>query len=214
MSLDDALRFDQAAYAVAQQRAQNAPLDLTEDDFDQLAVISTRAEADAREALRQAQLALVAARAEPAHVLQTKSAEPTAPAETPDAFLRRLSIPDVTTDGVLYDTKRFELAYARYLDDPKTMTVDDLQQFAVVSRGLGTLARARQVGYVERDIADADGARAVSHKEFLSYWGHVLIPLLATYRYKGDQAHGRLDALERRVLELEGKAAARSEVLT
>ena len=58
-----AMRFAKDAYAVAQQRVQSAPLALTEDDFDQLHIVSPALERDAREALRQAQLAVVQQRA-------------------------------------------------------------------------------------------------------------------------------------------------------
>jgi hypothetical protein len=60
MSLEhDAMRFDASRYAVAQARVKSAPLDLTEADFDQLAIVSKGLETEGREALRHAQLALV-----------------------------------------------------------------------------------------------------------------------------------------------------------
>jgi hypothetical protein len=88
MSLEDnAMRFNAAAYALAQQRAKSAPLELTEHDFDQLATISTRQETEAREAQKQAQLAIVQANAAKSAPLQTKAA-PAAP-ETMEEFLAR-----------------------------------------------------------------------------------------------------------------------------
>jgi hypothetical protein len=60
MSLEvDAMRFDPAAYAVAQQRVKSAPLELTESDYAQLAIVSPALEREAIEAVRQAQLAIV-----------------------------------------------------------------------------------------------------------------------------------------------------------
>ena len=74
MNHDDVLRFDQAAFALAQARMKSMPIELTESDLDQLAIVSPRLEADAREARKQAQLALV----RPTPALVTKSVTPTA----------------------------------------------------------------------------------------------------------------------------------------
>ena len=56
-------------------RVKSAPLDLTEHDFDQLAIVSPGIEARAREAQKQAQLAVVAAHTVKP-TLQTKAAPP------------------------------------------------------------------------------------------------------------------------------------------
>jgi hypothetical protein len=59
MSLEDALRFDKAACDIALVRMKSSPIDLTEQDFDQLAIVSSRLADDAYEARRLAQLAIV-----------------------------------------------------------------------------------------------------------------------------------------------------------
>jgi hypothetical protein len=89
MNVDDVMRFDTDAYAIAQQRVTSSPLELTEHDFDQLGIISKKSEADAREALKQAQIALVEANAAKAAALQTKSAEPE-PEPEPDGMTQWL----------------------------------------------------------------------------------------------------------------------------
>lgn len=83
MTPKDTLRFDRATYEEACGLVESAPLSLTECHFDQLAIVSPRLEVQAREAVRHAQLALVAARSVPTTPpVQTKSI---APAPTPDA---------------------------------------------------------------------------------------------------------------------------------
>ena len=87
MSLeDDVLRFDPAAYAIAQARVTAAPIELTEPDFDQLAIVSTRLEDEAREAKRLAQLALV--QPVPDTAIRTKSVAP-APPESMDEWVKK-----------------------------------------------------------------------------------------------------------------------------
>lgn len=52
--------LDKGALAVALHRKDHMPLELTERDFDQLAIVAPDLETEAREAQRQAQLAIVA----------------------------------------------------------------------------------------------------------------------------------------------------------
>jgi hypothetical protein len=93
-----AMRFDPAAYARAQQRVNSAPLEMTEHDFDQLALVSGVLEADARAALREAQLAIV--RANQAPPIATKSAPPAAP-DTIETWLQRHGKKSVTWSGLM-----------------------------------------------------------------------------------------------------------------
>jgi hypothetical protein len=78
-----ALRFDKDVYDAACVLAQSAPLDLNEFHFEQLAIVSPRLEADAREKVRTAQLAIVRANQAAA---QTKAAESAAPDDTDDGL--------------------------------------------------------------------------------------------------------------------------------
>lgn len=84
----NAMRFDPKAYALAQERMKSAPIELTEQDFDQLAIVSKRLETDALEAKRLAQLALV----QPAPAIVTKSAAP----ETIDEWVRKHGTKPIT----------------------------------------------------------------------------------------------------------------------
>ena len=63
--------YNKAAFETAYAKIATAPLTLTAADLDQLEVISPTIERTGREALRQAQLAIVQK-----HVLQTKDASP------------------------------------------------------------------------------------------------------------------------------------------
>jgi hypothetical protein len=91
---DAILRFDKATYDAACELVKAAPLSLTEFHFDQLAIVSPRLETDAREAVRQAQLAIVRANQTPAPV--TKSAEPVKAPETLEEFVQRYGKKPVT----------------------------------------------------------------------------------------------------------------------
>jgi hypothetical protein len=68
------LRFDKDVYECACVLAKSDPLSLNEWHFDQLAIISKRRETDAREAQRQAQLAIVTAHRVTSAPLFTKAA--------------------------------------------------------------------------------------------------------------------------------------------
>jgi hypothetical protein len=80
MNEDDVLRFDKAVFERAHARMTSSPIDLTEHDFAQLEIVSKTLETHAREALRQAQLAVVAV-----PLTKTKRVK----AETMDAFLQQ-----------------------------------------------------------------------------------------------------------------------------
>jgi hypothetical protein len=101
MSLEDgaAMRFDRAAFEIAHQRVKSAPLELDGADFVQLGIVSTQLEADAREAQKQAQLAIVAQR-EPAPV-QTKAAPAVKAPETLEEFVERYGKKPVTWRGLM-----------------------------------------------------------------------------------------------------------------
>jgi hypothetical protein len=88
MTEHDVRRFDHAACVLAYARMKTEALALTESDFDQLAIVSPRLEADAREALTQAQLAIVRA-----HALKST-------AQTPKSRLTRADL-QLLADGLL-----------------------------------------------------------------------------------------------------------------
>ena len=94
MTEDDVLQFDAAAYERARARMSGAPIDLTTDDFVQLALVSAQLERDGRAALRAAQLEIVR-KNQAGAPLVTKS-EPAPPPQTTQEFLERYGHKRVT----------------------------------------------------------------------------------------------------------------------
>jgi hypothetical protein len=113
-----------------------------------------------------------------------------------------------------YNSDAFSAAHQRFLTDAKSLTDDDLAQFAVVDPKLAERARAKRAGFVE---AAEDGAatprqfaKSITVKVLLDYQRDCLAPILATHKYRVKQLTEtveRLDAhcrsLEQRLLELE-----------
>jgi hypothetical protein len=193
------------AYMAARERMLSAPLLLTDSDFAALHAVNPTL-VDQAHQLRRLAEPIQATRASATPPLVTKSIEPEAAVDDPvDEFLQRLGIPDVNTDGVTYDGKRFDEAQQRYFDDPKTLTLDDIKLFAVVDVRLGQIARAKQLGYVTTYTEEEQEALKVkvSCKTFYHWVAHWMMPTLATYRYKAKAAQSRLDAFERRLAALE-----------
>ena len=98
MNEDDCLRFDPDVYAIAQARVKNAPIELTEPELDQLAIVSKTLEALARERKRLAQLALVQPATDPTLTTKRAALESSASveAETTDEWLQKNGRKSVT----------------------------------------------------------------------------------------------------------------------
>jgi hypothetical protein len=106
-----------------------------------------------------------------------------------------------------YDTKRWEQAHKRFIEDPKTVTDEDLDQFAAVDPKFSEHARAKRAGFVKARTAmeQAAGNQPARMNDLLWTVTDVIDPLLGTYRYKSDETRELIVALETRLSALEQK---------
>ena len=99
-----------------------------------------------------------------------------------------------------YSTERFNDAHARLLENPASLSDDDLALFDLVAPALGDRARAKRAGYVE--AVDPQFAalerQPVSHRQLRGYADDVLFPIMATHVFKIRQLEQRLNELEQR----------------
>jgi hypothetical protein len=106
-----------------------------------------------------------------------------------------------------YHYKAFETAQQKFIDDPKTLTDADLEQFAIVEPKLAERARAKRAGYVQAESEDERQllAQPATLRHLHDWQLDMIGPVLATYRYKNAQLEERCQALEQRMLELEAQ---------
>jgi hypothetical protein len=138
------LQFDNAAYEAAQHRMKHAPIELTEHDFQALAQVSAGTERDGREALRQAQLALVSSACAAQQTLMTKTAKP----QTMEAFLEKYGAKTVTYR-----------ALNRLLDDCLQSAYDVLKQH---KEKIDELQRKNAA--LQDRVLELEATRAVAHE--------------------------------------------------
>ena len=102
-----------------------------------------------------------------------------------------------------YDGKAFSAAHRKFLEDAKSLTDDDIAQFAIVDAKFAERARARRAGFVEpiepghRDKTPV--TRGFLLKALQCVIANDLTPLLATYRYRIDELVTRVAELEQHV---------------
>ena len=108
-----------------------------------------------------------------------------------------------------YNVEAFQLAHKRFLTDPKSLSDDDLAQFAIVDAKFAERARAMRAGFVEADDEDTKklAKHAVNGKELLNFFRDTVQPVLATHAYRSKQLQSRIDSLEMRLLDLEAQRA-------
>ena len=107
-----------------------------------------------------------------------------------------------------YDNKAFAQAAHRFFATPKELTEADIAQLALVEPTLDAAARARQAGYVKKaDDLDEHELKAmkghVTGAFFAEWVEDYFSVLLASYRYRLNQADARAGGLEARVKSLE-----------
>jgi hypothetical protein len=142
--------------------------------------------------------------------VDTRTETVPAPApETPIAFLERIGAGLVDVDGARYDGEEFQKALEVYCENPQQMTVAQVKLMTLIDPKLGATVRARQLGWVppETDEERKAGTLPVKRAEFFELVERWMSPIFATHRYKSREAQTRLDALERRIKELEDRPA-------
>jgi hypothetical protein len=153
---------------------------------------------------------------------------PNQPNETEADFLKRLAIDVPDPAGVTYDADRMNAALQRFAAGG--LLADDIKLLTLIDARLGVRAKARQAGYVDRDLDDPRSSPPLSTKAFLAFGRDHLAPLLATFRYKANaltqdlaavfarlqasetdraQLRDQIARLESRLLELEADRAAK-----
>jgi hypothetical protein len=112
-----------------------------------------------------------------------------------------------------YDTTLFEAAHERLLTDVKTLTDDDIAQFAAVDPTLADRARAKRSGFVEQETDEERQllARPATHRELIDFLRDGIGPILATHRYRGKTNHDLIVALEQRITAAERSYADAEE---
>lgn len=97
-----------------------------------------------------------------------------------------------------YDPTRFQEAHGRFLLDPKSLTEADLAQFAVVDPAFAARARAKRASVTAPVAASLHKAETqpVSHRDLINWVGDFLAPILATYRYRSQQAAAHIETLD------------------
>ena len=83
----------------------------------------------------------------------------------------------------------------------KTLTDDDIEQFATVDPKLAERARARRQGFVpaETELERKQNALPVNRRDVTEAIQDVLLPLLATHRYKCQQLETQLLEMAKRL---------------
>jgi hypothetical protein len=106
-----------------------------------------------------------------------------------------------------YDAALFQAAHKRLMVDAKTLTDDDLAQFAAVDPTLADRARAKRNGFVEAYTpAERKAAeRPATLGQMLDYVNDTIAPVLATYRYRLEESRALIVALEQRLAAVERK---------
>lgn len=107
----------------------------------------------------------------------------------------------------MYDPELFSAAHDRFCDDPKTLTDDDLAQFAAVDPRFADRARAKRSGFVEAYTpAERKAAEQPANLgQMLEFFTDHVGPILSTYRHRIKESRELIVALEQRLAALERK---------
>jgi hypothetical protein len=89
----------------------------------------------------------------------------------------------------IYNRELFIQAHGRYLTDAKTLTDEDLEQFAIVDPKLAERARAKRAGYVrQRTEAERKELKVpLTRGDLTVFIEDFVSPILATYHHKGQR---------------------------
>lgn len=114
-------------------------------------------------------------------------------------------------NNVHYDSTAFEAAHLKYLEDAKSLSDADLEQFAIVDRAFSERARAKRAGFVAAKSAEDNALdkRPATQHDVMWAIKDWIFPLLATYRYKSNETRELIVALETRLSALEQKPYVR-----
>jgi BMFP domain-containing protein YqiC len=111
----------------------------------------------------------------------------------------------------VYNSKAFEAAHRKFVDDAKTLSDEDLEQFQIVDPKLAERARARRAGFVESETEDEHKAFAqpATMRSLIDLYRDAIMPILATYRHKNAMLEERWLALEQRLTTMEQKPSVK-----
>jgi hypothetical protein len=120
--------YSKTTFELAYERMRRAPIELGEADFAQLGIIEPALEAEARAALREAQLSLVHKHMQ---VPQTKSVK-AAPPETMDEFVQRCGTKQVTWAGLVKTLAQTDGMFVEAIKGLKTELAEARQEIAAL----------------------------------------------------------------------------------
>ena len=115
------------------------------------------------------------------------------------------------SDGAAHDRLqqgRLQCGAFELSQDAKTLTDADIEQFAIVDPPLAECARARRQGFVpaETELERKHNALPVTRRDVTEAIQDVLLPGLATHRYKFEQLEAQITTMSKQLEE------ARSEI--
>jgi hypothetical protein len=102
----------------------------------------------------------------------------------------------------------FEAARMKFVNDPKTLTDDDIEQFAIVLPKLADRARAKRQNLVPAESADERKKldRPATRRDVMQSFEDVIVPMLAVGQYKRKQLEAQITTISKQLEE------ARSEI--